>query len=195
MTARDLAVAPAGPFVPFAADRHPLLRQIGIVLAGSLFLAVCSWISVPMIPVPITMQTFGFIVVGALCGSRLAFVTSLVYLAQGALGAPVFAGGAAGLHHLVGPTGGYLLSFPIAAAFVGALAERGWTRGLVASFTVMTAAHVVILGLGAAYLSTFVGLERAIAAGVLPFIVGSFIKAGLAAALLEAGARWRNKRG
>src|ERR671916_347450 len=142
-----VAIGPAAlpTFVPFRFGQKSLLLQGGVILLGSLFLAICSWISVPMVPVPVTLQTFGFLILGAMCGWRLAFSASIVYLAEGALGLPVFAGGAAGAHHLLGPTGGYLVSFPLAAALVGFLAEKGWTVGLLRSVGVMLLGHGVIL--------------------------------------------------
>ena len=188
-TAAAADVQPA--FVPLRFDQKSRLFQGGAILLGSLFLAICSWISVPMVPVPVTMQTFGFLVLGAMCGWRLAFSASLVYLAEGALGLPVFAGGAAGAHHLLGPTGGYLISFPVAAALVGYLAEKGWMAGLLRSVGVMLLGHGLILTLGAAYLATKIGLDHALAVGFAPFVLGSVLKAALAASIIEAVRRRR----
>ena len=178
-------------FVPFRFAQKSRLLQGGVILFGSLFLATCSWISVPMVPVPVTMQTFGFLVLGAMCGWRLAFSASLVYLAEGALGLPVFAGGAAGAHHLLGPTGGYLVSFPLAAALVGFLAEKGWTVGLLRSVGVMLLGHGVILTLGTAYLGTKIGMDHALAVGFAPFVLGSILKSALASSIIEVVRRHR----
>jgi biotin transport system substrate-specific component len=182
-------------FVPLRLDGRSLPVQFGVIVAGSLFLAACSWIEVPMVPVPMTMQTFGFVLLGALCGWRLALGASLAYLIEGAAGLPVLAGGAAGAHHFVGPTGGYLVAFPLAAALVGWLAERGWTTGPVRSFAAMIIGHAVILGLGTAYLATKIGAEKAITLGLLPFLVGSVLKSGLATAAVELTRRHRVPRG
>lgn len=182
-------VSPAD--VPLRPDEHSPAFKVAVVLVGPLFLAVCSWIEVPMVPVPMTMQTFGVVLLGALCGWRLALGASLAYLAEGALGLPVLAGGAAGWHHFVGPTGGYLVAFPLAAALVGWLAERGWTTGLVRSFTAMLIGHAVILGIGAAYLATKIGPEKAIAFGLVPFLFGSALKSALATAVVELARRRR----
>jgi biotin transport system substrate-specific component len=186
-TAAD--VVPA--FVPLRLDQKSRLFQGGAILLGSLFLAICSWISVPMVPVPVTMQTFGFLVLGAMCGWRLAFSASIVYLAEGALGLPVFAGGAAGAHHLLGPTGGYLISFPLAAAFIGYLAEKGWTVGLLRSIGVMLLGHGFILTIGTAYLATKIGMDLALAVGFAPFIVGSILKSALASSIIAVVRRHR----
>ncbi|MPR10104.1 biotin transporter BioY [Microvirga tunisiensis] len=186
------AAADAQPaFVPLRFDRKSRLFQGGAILLGSLFLAICSWISVPMVPVPVTMQTFGVLVLGAMCGWRLALSASLVYLAEGALGLPVFAGGAAGAHHLLGPTGGYLISFPVAAALVGYLAEKGWMAGLLRSVGVMLLGHGLILTLGTVYLATKIGMDHALAVGFAPFVLGSVLKAALAASIIEAARRRR----
>jgi biotin transport system substrate-specific component len=178
-------------FVPLRLDQKSRLFQGGAILLGSLFLAICSWISVPMVPVPVTMQTFGFLVLGAMCGWRLAFSASIVYLAEGALGLPVFAGGAAGAHHLLGPTGGYLISFPLAAAFIGYLAEKGWTIGLLRSIGVMLLGHGFILTIGTAYLATKIGMDLALAVGFAPFIVGSILKSALASSIIAVVRRHR----
>jgi biotin transport system substrate-specific component len=178
-------------FVPLRLDQKSRLFQGGAILLGSLFLAICSWISVPMVPVPVTMQTFGFLVLGAMCGWRLAFSASLVYLVEGALGLPVFAGGAAGAHHLLGPTGGYLISFPLAAAFIGYLAEKGWTVGLLRSIGVMLLGHGFILTIGTAYLATKIGMDLALAVGFAPFIVGSILKSALASSIIAVVRRHR----
>jgi len=171
---------------------RPLIWQAGAVVLGSLLLAASSYIQVPMVPVPITMQTFAVTMIGALYGWRLGSITIIAWLAEGALGMPVLAGGAAGLHTFVGPTGGYLLAFPFAAALMGWLAERGWTgHRVILSFIGMLLGNLLCLVLGAAWLATIVGPEKAIVAGVLPFLVGGVLKSALGAATLKAFARVR----
>jgi biotin transport system substrate-specific component len=178
-------------FVPLRFDQKSRLFQGGAILLGSLFLAICSWISVPMVPVPVTMQTFGVLVLGAMCGWRLAFSASLVYLAEGALGLPVFAGGAAGAHYLLGPTGGYLISFPLAAAFIGYLAQKGWTVGLLRTLGAMLLGHGFILTTGTAYLATRIGMDHALAVGFAPFLLGSILKSALASSIIAVVRRQR----
>jgi biotin transport system substrate-specific component len=144
-----------------------------------------------MLPVPITMQTFAVTVVGAVFGWRLGAVAVLAWLAEGALGLPVFATGSGSLASFTGPTAGYLLSFPVAAALVGWCAERGLTaRSLLVSFGVMLAANALMLAGGAAWLSQLIGAPRAIAFGVTPFLLGSVLKSGLAATSVEAVRRF-----
>src|ERR1700727_1782712 len=97
------------------------LRAGGIVLAGTLFVAACAHVSIPLFftPVPLTLQPFAVLVLGLLLGPRMAFATLAAYLAEGAMGLPVFAPGPTGLSglaHLFGPTGGYLMAYPVAAA-------------------------------------------------------------------------------
>ena len=164
--------------------------QAGAVVFGTAFLALSSYISVPMIPVPVTMQTFAVLLVGALYGARLGAITILAWLLEGALGLPVLAGGAAGVAHFAGKTGGYLFAFPIAGALTGFLVERGWNGDRVLlAFAAMMIGHVVCLGFGAAWLAVLIGGKLAFLYGVLPFIVGSILKSALGAATLKAVTR------
>ncbi len=112
--------------VPAWLQGRSTATQVLAVLFGTLVLAASSQVSVPMVPVPMTMQTLAVTLVGALYGWRLGGLTILVWLAQGALGLPVFAGGSGGFVRFFGPTAGYLLAFPIAGALTGWLVERGW---------------------------------------------------------------------
>lgn len=167
--------------------RHgsPAARAV-LILFGTLFLAACAWIEVPMVPVPMTMQTFGMVVVGALYGWRLGGATVVAYLAEGAIGLPVFAGGAAGAQHFVGPTAGYLFAFPVAAMLVGALVERGFARRLLLSWAVMALGHVAIILPGVAWLAVGMGWDKAMAVGATPFLFGMVLKSALAALCLRA---------
>src|SRR2546428_1515676 len=105
-----------------------LVRQVGLVIGFSLLTAVAAQVVIPIGPVPITGQTFAVLLTGALLGSRLGAIAIITYLAEGAIGLPFFAGGAFGLAHLIGPGGGYLISFPAAAYITGAFAEHDWDR-------------------------------------------------------------------
>jgi biotin transport system substrate-specific component len=176
--------------LPLDLQSRPLVWQVGAVALGSLFLALSSYIQVPMIPVPVTMQTFAVALIGALYGWRRGGITILAWLAEGAAGLPVFAGGASGVHHFAGPTGGYLLAFPIAGALMGWLAERGWNGSRVMlAFLGMLLSHALCLLLGAAWLAVLIGPERAIALGVMPFLVGTLLKSALGAGTLKLLAR------
>lgn len=174
----------------FPLQGRPLSWQIGALVLGTLVLALSSQVKVPMFPVPMTLQTLAVTLVGALMGWRLGGLTILAWLAEGALGLPVLAGGAAGPTHFVGPTAGYLLAFPIAGMLVGWLAERGWNgRRVGLAFVAMLLGNVLCLVLGAAWLSTLIGLDKAVAVGVLPFLLGAVVKSALGAAMLKALAR------
>ncbi len=160
-------------------------------LGGSAVLALSAQIAVPMVPVPITMQSLAVLVLGSLLGPRLGMAAVLLYLAEGASGLPVFANGSGTLAHLTGPTGGYLISFVPAAWLAGRLTQIGWSRGAIGSFLSFTAGHAVILAIGCAWLSLFVGAPEALAVGVVPFIAGSLVKSALAAAIGQAVPRMR----
>jgi biotin transport system substrate-specific component len=172
--------------LPLDLQSRPLVWQLGAIVLGSLFLALSSYVQVPMIPVPVTMQTFAVALVGALYGWRLGGITIIAWLVEGAAGLPVLAGGASGVHHFVGPTGGYLLAFPVAGALMGWLAERGWNGSRVSlAFLGMLLSNAVCLLLGAAWLAVLIGPQRAIVLGVAPFLVGALLKSALGAAVLK----------
>lgn len=185
---RDPAMpnSPAAPArLPLSLDGASAPAKAAVVALGTLLLAASSWVEVPMVPVPMTMQTYAVLLVGALCGWRLGLATVLAWLGEAALGLPVLAGGAGGLAHFAGPTGGYLVAFPLAAALVGFCAERGWSRGNAPAFAVMLAGHAVIFALGVAWLAGLIGLEKAIAFGFTPFLPGTVLKSALAVASLR----------
>lgn len=187
---RTLSVATHDPaFSPLRLHSRSLTFQIGAVLIGTLFLALSSWIEVPMYPVPMTMQTFAVTLVGAFYGWRLGAITILAWLVEAMFGLPVLAGGAGGIAHFAGPTLGYLVSFPIAGALVGYLAERGFTRHLGLGFGVMLFGNALCLVIGGTYLASLIGFEQALALGVTPFILGGILKSALAALMIKAGQR------
>ena len=171
-------------------------RDAFLALAFSLLTALSAQAAVPLpfSPVPLTGQTFGVLLTGALLGPRLGFLAMLLYLAEGGVGLPFFAGGAGGASRLLGPTGGYLLSYPLAAAFVGGLASRGWDRRPLTMLAAMLLGSLVIFALGAAQLSHFVGTKNAVGMGVLPFLPGDAVKALLAAGLLPLGWKWIGRK-
>jgi biotin transport system substrate-specific component len=162
----------------------PYAAPIAVIL-GSLVLAASSYVEAPMWPVPITLQTYAVCVIGALFGARLAAATVAVYLIEGAFGLPVFAGGAGGFAHLLGPTGGYLVGFLFAASLIGALVERGW-KSFTALLGVMLLGHVVVFVIGVLQLQLFVGWGAAWTGGVAPFLIGTVIKTVAAAATVRA---------
>lgn len=173
--------------------RPRALWQEGLlVLGGSVLIGLMAQVAIPLpfTPVPITGQTFAVLLVGALLGSRRGALSAGLYLAEGALGLPVFAGGSGGLARLFGPTGGYLLGFVVAAGVVGWLCESGWDRRLPTAILAMLIGNGLIYLFGLPWLARFVGPERALAAGLWPFLAGDLIKIALAALALPLAWRW-----
>jgi len=164
--------------------RHAV-RFWGFALLGSAVLAASAHVSLPMWPVPATLQSLAVLLLGALGGARLGAATVALYLLEGAMGLPVFAGGTAGPAVLIGPTAGYLLGF-LPGAWIAGLAARGaWWRQAV----MLLAAHLALFVPGVLWLATFVGPERAWMAGFLVFLPGTVVKTGLALAVLRAARR------
>lgn len=188
-----------------APQTQPLVRDALLVVCGTILMALCAQISVylPWNPiVPITMQTFGVLLIGALYGPRLGAAALAVYLLQGMAGLPVFAGGRSawsassvpGLPVMFGPTAGYLFSYPFAAAVVGVLAARGWDRSVRTAIPAMLLGNVVILAAGFCWLFVATMLLRGSAdAGalfnlaVVPFLSGDALKIIIAALALPGG--------
>ena len=162
--------------------------EIPLLLGFNLVLVACSYLAInlPFSPVPITGQTFGVLLVAMALGRVRGTAVVLAYLAEGAAGLPVFAGGKAGLAALMGPTGGYLLGFLAAAWVVGFLADRGWDRGYVRSVVAMTIGTAVIFACGLTQLSLFVPGETLLAMGLYPFVAGAIVKIALASVLLPS---------
>ncbi|MEA3339828.1 MAG: biotin transporter BioY [Chloroflexota bacterium] len=171
--------------------QYARLYDAALILCGSLFIALSAWVAIPLpfSPVPVTGQTLSVLLVGALLGSRRGSLCLLAYLAEGAFGLRVFAGGMAGLAHLVGPRGGYLVGFVAAAYVTGLLAEREWDRQTGTTLLAMLLGNVAIYAFGLPWLAIFVGIEKALPLGFYPFIAGDLAKLALAALLLPSG--WR----
>jgi biotin transport system substrate-specific component len=168
-----------------------------LVIAASLVTAAAAQVEIrlPWTPVPITGQTFAVLLSGTVLGARRAFLAQCFYLLEGACGLPFFAGGAAGVAKLIGPSGGYLIAFPFAAAMTGAFAEHSLDRTPLRMFMSMIAGSVVIFGLGLGQLSRFVPSGSLLASGLLPFIPGDLIKAALAAAVFPAAWKFVGRLG
>lgn len=165
------------------------IRSLFLIVLGSLLLAALAQVEIllPFTPVPITGQTFGVLLVGALLGSKRGAASMILYLTEGALGLPFFAGGASGLGILTGATAGYLVGFIGAAYVVGRLAERGLERSVGTSIIPFLVGTVIIYVCGVAWLSILVGgLGKAIELGMLPFLVGDAVKLVLASLVLPA---------
>jgi biotin transport system substrate-specific component len=164
-----------------------LFGKVVLVVVGTLVLAIASQISVPMVPVPITMQTFAVTMIGALYGWRLGGLTVLAWLAEAMVGFPVLAEFKSGIAPFMGPTAGYLVAFPLMAIFVGFLTEKGISANrLFAGFSLHLAANLLCLLLGWMWLAQVIGAEKAWIAGVVPFLIGAVLKSALAATVLKA---------
>jgi biotin transport system substrate-specific component len=168
------------------------LRDLVLILTGSLFVALLARVEIllPGMPVPITGQTFGVLLVGAALGSKRGAACMALYLAEGALGLPFFAGGAHGIEIVIGATGGYLIGFIAAAYVIGLLAERGLERSVRTSLVPFLVGTLIIYVCGVAWLAVVLGsFGDALKFGLIPFLLGDAIK--LIAAALALPAAWR----
>jgi biotin transport system substrate-specific component len=188
---------PQGALRSFPTPRQrarPWMWSAGIVLASAV-LALSAKIEVPFWPVPMTLETLAAIGLGGLFGARFAGAAALLWLAEGAAGLPVFAGAAAGPAYFLGPTGGYLVGFVLAALLVGRAADRGLRARPLLLLAAMLAGVAVIYICGVAWLAHLVGWQRSVRLGLLPFIPADLTKAALAAALVTAAGRLGLRRG
>lgn len=177
--------------------------DVAVILAGSVLIVLCSRLSVQasFSPVPITGQTFAVLLVGALLGSRRGPLAVGAFIAQGMAGVPVGAQGIVGLAWLLGPTGGYLLGFVLAAGVVGWLAERGWDRSIGRTIAAMSVGTLLIFLPGVMWLGfhariiellalrdvASISVGDVLAAGLWPFLPGAAVKIALAAMALPFG--------
>ncbi|WP_199792349.1 biotin transporter BioY [Allosphingosinicella vermicomposti] len=176
---------------PPLAFRSPVARAI-VMTAGVAALTFSSRVEIPVEPVPFTLQTLAVLLTGALLGWRLGALTVLIWLALGALGLPVFSGGAGGWQRFLGPTAGYLAGFPLAALAMGWLTQQGWNgRKPVHAFVAALIGHAICLIPGALWLSTSVGRHAAIQDGLLPFLPGAILKSLAVAVILMIVTRRR----
>jgi len=167
-----------------------LITQAAIVIAGSMALVFSAKAKVVLGPVDLSLQTMVVMLLASTLGMRLGIATVVLYLAQGAMGYPVFQSTpekGIGLAYMVGPTGGYLAGFLVMTAIVGFAADRGWDRNALKLFAIMLLADAVLLVMGASWLGVLMGFENAWQFGIAPFIVPDIIKAALAACLIPAG--------
>ena len=171
--------------------KSQLLHKAVVVGLGVALLALASKVQVPFWPVPMTLQVLAVLMIGATAGARLGGATVLAWLGLGALGAPVFATGA-GLAYMMGPTGGYLAGFLAAALVVGYLADKGHGRTIVSALLMLLAGVVIIYALGLGWLGSLIGAEKAIAAGLMPFIPAEVLKVALGTAILTAA--WKQAK-
>lgn len=176
------APASLAPHSPASASWQ---RQLLMALGGTAVLTASSYISIPLQPVPVSMQTFAVLMVGALYGWRLGGITVLAWLLEALAGMPVLAGGAGGLAPFMGKTAGYLFAFPLGAALMGGLAARGWDGARpLRAFLAMFLCTTLILLMGGAWLGMLIGAEKGWQFGVLPFLLGDTVKSAFGAATL-----------
>ncbi|TIN80017.1 biotin transporter BioY [Mesorhizobium sp.] len=166
-----------------------LATQLLLAIVGTLLLTLSAKTRVLLGPVDISMQTLAVFLISAAFGMRLGVATLLLYMAEGAIGLPVFQGTpekGIGIAYMLGSTGGYLFGFVVMAAIVGWAADRGWDRHPVKLFNAMLVAEIIMMAMGFAWLALLIGPEKSWQFGVVPFIVGDLIKVGLAASLVPA---------
>jgi biotin transport system substrate-specific component len=171
------------------------LRVLLLALLGSALLTISAKIEVPFYPVPMTMQTLVVLLLGMAYGARLGAATVLLYLAEGAVGLPVFAGSperGIGVAYMMGPTGGYLAGFVLSAAITGWLTER--RRDWPALVVAVIAGTAAVLIPGVLWLAYLIGFEQAIVHGLAPFVWSEALKGAIAVVLGMAGAAMIHKR-
>ncbi|WP_172293594.1 biotin transporter BioY [Pseudoruegeria sp. HB172150] len=182
-----------------AFGQRSLLKDAGLVIGGSLFIALAAQVSIPMWPVPMTLQSLAIIIVGLTYGARLGAITLLAYLAQGLAGLPVFSNGGAGVAYFFGPTCGFLVGFVLTAWVAGLGADRGLTKRFLPAFLVALVAGAAMYIPGVAWpmgAATLFGIDagwvgtsaaRIWTGWVSPFLLGDVIKAALAALVVTGG--------
>ena len=157
--------------------------SILLVLFGTILLAISAKIQLPFWPVPMTMQTFVIFLIGMTYSVRLSFITVSMYLFEGALGLPVFASGG-GIAYLVGPTSGYLYGMLISSVVISYLANLGFSKTYFRTSISLLIGSFIIFLFGILYLGSIIGYEKAIIAGLLPFIPSEIFKIALAVSLI-----------
>lgn len=177
---------------------NSLTRGVVIAIVGALLLTLAAKVKVPFYPVEMTMQTPVLVALALARGWRLALATVLLYLAQGAAGLPVFTGTpekGIGLVYMMGPTGGYLLGFVLAAIAAGRLADAGWGHGVFSSLATALVGLALIYVPGVIWLAYLIGFEKAMLFGFWPFIMKDLVGTAVAAlgvtAVWQLAERWR----
>ncbi|MER9228537.1 biotin transporter BioY [Mesorhizobium sp. M0664] len=187
-----MATATMRPLISLALPEKGTARLAGqllLAIAGTLLLILSAKTKVMLGPVDISMQTLAVLLIAAAFGMRLGVATLLLYMAEGALGLPVFQSTpekGIGIAYMLGSTGGYLAGFVVMAAIVGWAADRAWDRHPIKLFNAMLVAEIVMMAMGFAWLALLIGPEKSWQFGVVPFIVGDLIKVALAASLVPA---------
>ena len=173
-----------------ASPRLARVFDAALVAGFSLLIALSAQVAIPLpfTPVPVTLQTFAILLTGVLLGSRRGALAAAAYVVEGSLGLPFFSGGTAGIAHLLGPTGGYLVGCVAAAFVAGLLAEKGVASRPAGLLLVLCAADLVVFIPGLAWLGLFIGAGKAVALGFLPFLIGDALKIAAAWSILMGAA-------
>jgi len=166
------------------------LFDVALVAGFSLVVALGAQTAIPLpfTPVPVTLQTLAVLMAGCLLGSARGALAVTAYIGEGLAGLPVFAGGTAGISHLLGPTGGYLLGFVAAAFVAGLLAERGLARHWLGALLVLVAGNIALYVPGVIWLGAYTGAGQALALGFVPFVIGDGLKIAAGWGVLSAAA-------
>ncbi|MDF1698449.1 MAG: biotin transporter BioY [Saprospiraceae bacterium] len=160
------------------------------IIASLLFISISSYIAFDIGTIPITGQTLVILIVAFFLTPKESFISLLLYLIIGGLGAPVFAEGTSGLDKLVGNSGGYLVGFLLAAVLVSNLNSKHHYRQFIQILLITFLGTIIILFTGVFRLGTLIGFQKAVEYGLLPFIVGAFIKIGLGSIIVWSIKKW-----
>lgn len=174
--------------IPAVLEQRRALTQILLVIGGSAIIAIAAQIAIPIpfSPVPLTLQPLAVLLVGIALGATRGSAAATLYLLEGAAGLPVFAQGHGGALWLIGPTAGYLLSYPVAAFVAGWFSERGWGSTVARALAGMLLALAIIYAGGWAWLAVLAGPRAAWTMGIVPFVIADLIKVAIGAALLPS---------
>ncbi|WP_349898093.1 biotin transporter BioY [Parafrigoribacterium soli] len=175
---------------PTIADRvfaRGLPMDIALIAAGAGLTAIAAQVSIPIWPVPITGQTLAVLLVGSTLGALRGTLSMVLYAVLGIVGLPVFSDATHGINVILGPTGGYIVGFVLAAALTGWLAQRAWDHRIVGAILSFSAGTVVTFAIGLPWLAAtlHLNLEQTLEAGLYPFILGGAVKALIAAAIVR----------
>ena len=183
-----MALPVSADLVRPASPRLARVFDAALVAGFSLLIALSAQVAIPLpfTPVPVTLQTFAVILTGCLLGSGRGALAVVAYIAEGSLGLPFFSGGTAGIVHLLGPTGGYLVGCVAAAFLAGFLSERRLTTRAPALLFTLVAADLVVFLFGVTWLAAYTGPRKALTLGFVPFVVGDALKIAVAWGILTA---------
>lgn len=172
--------------------RGRVATDLLLIAGASMLIAIAAQVNVmiPFTPVPLTLQPLAVLLIGVTLGATRGAAAAALYLLEGISGMPVFTNGGAGLIWLAGPTGGYLLSYPLAAGVAGYISERGWGSNILRATAGMLAALAIIFAGGWSWLAVQVGAQQAWMLGVAPFIVADMIKVAIGAAILPTAQKF-----